>query len=107
MIGAIIGTAAKAAVTGAAGLAVVGLLRESGVGDTLRNVAVTVAEVGVRGVKLVEVSAEKVATVATEVFKEAKQRVDVSEDAESADDAAAAVVRAAEEAARGTNEEQA
>jgi len=76
MLGAFIGTAAKAAVTGAAGLAVIGVLKESKVGAALREVAVTVTEAGVRGYKLVENGVEKVADVATDVFTEAKNRAD-------------------------------
>lgn len=76
MLGALIGTAAKAAVTGAAGLAVIGVLKESKVGDALREVAVTVTEAGVRGYKLVESGVEKVADTATDVFTEAKNRAD-------------------------------
>lgn len=76
MLGALLATAARAAVTGAAGIAVIGLLKEARVGDTVRNVAVTLTEVGVRGYKLVETGVEMVADVATDVFTEAKNRTD-------------------------------
>lgn len=76
MIGALIGTAARAAVTGAVGVAVIGVLKDSKVGDTLRQVAVTVTEAGVRGYKLVESGVEKVVDTATDVYKEAAQRAD-------------------------------
>ena len=89
MLGALLGTAAKAAVTGAAGLAVIGVLKESKIGDALREVAVTVTEAGVRGYKLVESGVDKVADVATDVFNEAKNRADV--DAPHAADAESTV----------------
>lgn len=92
MLGALLGTAAKAAVTGAAGLAVIGVLKEAKVGDTLRTVAVTLTEVGVRGYKLVENGVEKVADVATDVFTEAKGRVDEAEASADAESAAADAV---------------
>lgn len=76
MIGALIGTAARAAVTGAVGVAVIGVLKDSKVGDTLRSVAVTVTEAGVRGYKLVESGVEKVAETATDIYQEAVHRAD-------------------------------
>ena len=42
MIASLVGGVAKAAVTGAVGVAVIGVLKDSRVGDTLREVAVTV-----------------------------------------------------------------
>ena len=95
MIGVLIGTAAKAAVTGAAGLAAIGVLKDSKVGDALREAVVTVTEVGVRGYKLVEAGVEMVTDVATDVFTEAKTRADAKEDATS-DDNGDDAVKAAE-----------
>src|SRR4051794_21280519 len=73
MIG-LIGGVAKAAATGAVGVAVIGVLKDSKVGDTLREVAVTVAEVGVRGYKLVEDGADKVYDTATGIYQDAVRR---------------------------------
>jgi hypothetical protein len=89
MIGTLVGGLAKAAVTGAVGVAVINVLKDSKVGDTLRNVAVTVAEVGVRGYKLVEQTVEKVADTATDVYNEAVQRAEEPADATDSADAAA------------------
>ena len=79
MIGAFVGGLAKAAVTGAVGVAVINVLKESKAGDTLRDIAVTVTEVGVRGYKLVESGVEKVVDTVSDVFVEAKDRAEAAE----------------------------
>lgn len=111
MLAALLGTAAKAAVTGAAGLAVIGVLKEAKVGDTVRDVVVTVTEVGMRGFKLVEASLEKVADVATDVFNKAWHRADAEPATATPDDVddivAAAEAVAAESAPAGSDEPKA
>src|SRR4051812_35046525 len=99
MIGSLIGGVAKAAVTGAVGVAVIGVLKDSRVGDTLREVAVTVTEVGVRGYKLVEDGAEKVYDTATGIYQDAARRADEAESDELADDLAADTAATAESVA--------
>ena len=77
----------------------IGVLKDSRVGDTLREVAVTVTEVGVRGYKLVEDGAEKVYDTATGIYKDAARRADEAESDNLADDLAADTAATAESVA--------
>jgi len=110
MIASLVGGVAKAAVTGAVGVAVIGVLKDSKVGGTLREVAVTVTEVGVRGYKLVEDSAVKVADTATGIYQDAVRRADEPTEATDATaapqatDAGESVASEAEEFLRGNGD---
>ena len=50
------------------------VLKDTPVGDTVRDVAVTVTEAGVRGYEIVETEVEKVVASATEIVNEARVR---------------------------------
>ena len=62
------------AVVGAGGLLAMDALKDTPVGDALRDAAVTVTEAGMRGYALVESEVEKVVASATDVFNEARAR---------------------------------
>lgn len=76
----IIGIIAKqvigAALTGAAGLALLEAAKGTNIGDIAKQAAVGVTEVGIRGYKLAEQGAEMVWATANEVFTEAKVKAD-------------------------------
>ncbi len=62
------------AVVGAGGLLAMDALKDTPVGDALRDAAVTVTEAGLRGYAIVESEVGKVVASATDVFHEAKAR---------------------------------
>lgn len=76
----IIGFIAKqvigAALTGAAGLALIEAAKGTNIGNIAKQAAVGVTEVGIRGYKLAEQGAEMVWATANEVFSEAKVKAD-------------------------------
>ncbi len=76
----IIGFIAKqvlgAALTGAAGLAIIEAAKGTNIGNIAKQAAVGVTEVGIRGYKMAEQGAEKAWATANEVFSEAKVKAD-------------------------------
>ncbi len=62
------------AVIGAGGLLAVDALKETPVGDTVRDAAVAVTEAGLRGYAVVEAEVEKLVGVATGIVEEARAR---------------------------------
>ena len=62
------------AVVGAGGLLAVDALKDTAVGDSVRDAAVAVTEVGLRGYAVVEAEVEKLVGVATGIVEEARAR---------------------------------
>lgn len=62
------------AVVGAGGLLAMDALKDTSVGDALRDAAVTVTEAGMRGYAIVETEVEKVITAASDIVEQARAR---------------------------------
>lgn len=72
MLDALVGIA----VVGAGGLLAMDALKDTPIGDSLRDAAVTVAEAGLRGYALIESHLDTIVDAAGEVVAEARARAD-------------------------------
>ena len=69
------------AVVGAGGLLAVDALKDTAVGDTVRDAAVAVTEAGLRGYTVVEAEVQKLVGVASGIVEEARARATTPADA--------------------------